>query len=537
MSGVQALWVERQLGRLPPPLLAGILARHTELIGTRTAESTSELYVANRWLSDTTRRLKAANVGAAYDEEKIRVYADNWSRNAAKLASLERRLAYAQQCAIRVDPRGKTEAGLMLRLEDSKYWRRQLRTYWTSHAEDICRSLGYVHRRLAPYVTDHGKAHFIARSIAMRRWIDRQNIVNEEGEQLSLALAVDSSVSHPRIRRTELMVRMRGFEETAQHFKHVGTMATLTAPSAFHARTVNGEKNPNYKGFSSSDAQRWLCTMWARARAKLKRLSVLYYGVRVVEPHHDGTPHWHMVYFCAPHQAATVRTVLEKIWLKEYGDEAGAAHVRCQFVTMDPAKGSAAGYIGKYIAKNIDGHGVIGPATDDESDEDCRTACVRIRAWASVNRIRQFQQIGGPPVTLWREVRRIKEEQLKDRDIKRAWRAATSNSWCGFTHAVGSIRLGRHTSLKLHKEETGLCNRYKEPRPPCTVGVRYASSIVLTRLHSWKLEKKSASGLAPDLTWTRSNNCTKTKAPNTYGNPKTWSNPRETSQAPPRHRH
>ena len=41
--------------------------------------------------------------------------------------------------------------------------------------------------------------------------------------------------------------------------------------------------------------------------------------------------------------------------LEEDGDEKGASENRCDFKLIDPKKGSATGYLAKYVCKNIDG--------------------------------------------------------------------------------------------------------------------------------------------------------------------------------------
>lgn len=71
--------------------------------------------------------------------------------------------------------------------------------------------------------------------------------------------------------------------------------------------------------------------------------------MRVVEPHHDGTPHWHMMLFCKPGQRKAINEIMRRYALKEDGHEKGAAKQR--FESRHLNQGGAAGYIAKYIAK------------------------------------------------------------------------------------------------------------------------------------------------------------------------------------------
>lgn len=55
---------------------------------------------------------------------------------------------------------------------------------------------------------------------------------------------------------------------------------------------------------------------------------------------------------------------------------------------------------------------------DDLYGNDAKDASKRISAWASNWGVRQFQQLGGPPVTLYRELRRIQGNEAQGFSVR-----------------------------------------------------------------------------------------------------------------------
>ena len=74
-----------------------------------------------------------------------------------------------------------------------------------------------------------------------------------------------------------------------------------------------------------------------------------------LEPHHDGTPHWHLLLFVEPENKTKLLDIMKRYCFEEDADEKGAVDHRFEVVKINPNKGSATGYIAKYISKNIDG--------------------------------------------------------------------------------------------------------------------------------------------------------------------------------------
>jgi hypothetical protein len=477
----------KRLYHVPEPLSAA---------GTRVTDSWWEAF---KNLKATHATLQTARVDRAYDEQEISDHAENYARLAGAMARLEDRIAFAVTTGINVEVLGAYEdAGIMGRLADPKWWRRQLRVHWRRRAENTFRDMGIVRKRREPYASDDAVQAHTAMRKRGRRFLENHVCTNEAGEQLPLVDLADSSLANPAIRRAEFMTRVSGFERIAKDAGHVAQFWTLTTPSAFHAWRADGEKNPNYERQRVRDGQAWLCKMWGRVRAKLKRLSILVYGFRIAEPHHDATPHWHLLIFCRPRDAETIERVVRGHWLKEFPNEEGAQKYRAKCIAIDDTKGSAAGYVAKYVSKNIDAAGAIGEGEDEETGRAVVDSVRRVHAWASVHGIRQFQQIGGPPVGLWRELRRLTEVS-RDDGIELARARADAGDWAGFIRALSfdGIRAGRKVPLKLVKESTGELSDYGEEKAPAVVGVRLSSRVEVTRSHVWRIQKCGT--IAPDV--------------------------------------
>ena len=176
---------------------------------------------------------------------------------------------------------------------------------------------------------------------------------------------------------------------------------TLTCPSRFHSHGRNGFQNKKWNGETPKDAQAHLCKVWSLTRSMWDRLDINTFGFRVAEPHHDGCPHWHLLLWVPAGQVKQAMDVFHSYALQMDGNEAGAIERRFTWEEIDEEKGSPTGYVAKYVSKNIDGLDANGDAWDKKSVVNA----AKTEAWASTWDIRQFQQIGGASVTVYRELR------------------------------------------------------------------------------------------------------------------------------------
>ena len=446
---------------------------------------------ANERLGGLATALRGLRFELVESETEIRERAERFARLCQYGGRLEgmRELARAEGIEPPTGP-NMTRAGELARLTCPRWWRRKLRAMLGQRAENGLRAFGYVRKGRAPYVSDFSVRRRQGQKARNQRAMEAAVLENAEGEQLPLIDIVAGSISNPRIRRGEFMTRARGFNEIADELGHAAVFITATAPSAFHPQLAAGGANPKFDQKACGTVQlarAWLQKMWARTRAKLKRLKVQIYGFRISEPHHDGTPHWHLLLFGTPAALETTEYVMRHTWLSEYGHEPGAREKRLEAKTIDTGAGSAVGYIAKYVSKNIDGHAMgEGDQGDHESGTSGQDGALRVDAWASTHRIRQFQQIGGPPVGLWRELRRLRNP-VAAADIEAAREAADRGDWRAFVAAVGGIGAGRKTTVQVWTETTGELTAYGELRAPAPAGVTGSAARLRTRRGGWRI--------------------------------------------------
>ncbi|PKI01483.1 replication endonuclease [Glaciecola sp. 33A] len=387
-------------------------------------------------------------------------------------------------------------SGCLKRYSDNRWWLRKFRKLITQVNEKAAIQLNFVNSKRQVYASNITTKNRIAQRLRNDELLSSSFIINEQGQRYSLKDISDLNVSNPKVRKDELICRARGFENLAKDLGHEALFTTITCPSKYHrAFSKSGATNPKWQGLMPDEANEYLNHQWQKARAEFKRQDITPYGFRVVEPQHDGTPHWHMLFFIEGEKLQALQDIIRHYALEVDGDEKGAAENRCDFKKIDPTKGSATGYILKYIVKNIDGEGV----GEDKFGNDSILVAQRIDAWASCWCIRQFQQIGGASVSIWRELRRLRTKFMDKKDslLEQARFAADNSDWQAYTLAMGGIHTKqKNRPIQLHydlniNEQTGEClQSYYDGELILKVkGLWFAGKAVVTRHYQWKIEK------------------------------------------------
>jgi Bacteriophage replication gene A protein (GPA) len=555
-----AQWVEGQIKALPPLWQDFMRSDWTYRHADDRRGANLAILRAVRELGDAQR----AGLPLDANDDQIRARAVVFARHYAAGLS---RVSEAQGEAWALEqmerhgmadywPDADHTAAALARLKDERFWRRVLRKVFAQTVEKCSIGLGLVNKGRDCYVSTTSVKRRRVQLATSAAMMENTELENELGQRMKLSDLAAKSMANKTVRRAELMTRISGFDVIAQDLQHDATFVTVTCPSRMHKWTDKGGGvflNPRYDETTPREAQQYLSGQWAKMRSAMKRRGLEVYGFRVTEPHHDGCPHWHMLMFHQAGHGPEMRGLFTRYFLQnDSANERGADKYRVKFERIDRTKGSAASYIAKYISKNVDGYKVGVDLHGNPAIE----SSVRVEAWASTWRIRQFQQVGGPPVTVWRELRRLNPDNLEAGMLPDQLTAALrgvnigqmggrlAHGWQAYTMAQGGPCVSRkHQKIKLLRMDTGEHNRYGEVKAADVVGVeamgtnlylpKHCAHLVgadkghhritrpaAARIESERLQWRTVIGGVGFLPgseaarpWTRVNNCTREEVP------------------------
>ncbi|MEH6491585.1 replication endonuclease [Halopseudomonas sp.] len=258
------------------------------------------------------------------------------------------------------------------------------------------------------------------------------------GEVFSMAELAKNSASR---RLSELYFVAKNLESMAKEKGLSWIFVTFTAPPEFHPNPSHSASRCSYnKELGLKSSHKYISTAWVRIRSYLSKNGLKFgtdscYGFRTAETHKDGSVHWHLQVFLKSSSLKLFRRSCKREFPRR---------AQVKIVVGDDSKGSASGYIFKYLMKDIDVAELpIGPEhtpsekeqADDGQREQQDLASIRnssrVKAVLRAMNIRQYQLFGiGGAMTLIREINKIDfnilmgpHERLVEAVKREVWRA------------------------------------------------------------------------------------------------------------------
>lgn len=418
--------------------------------------------------------------------------------------------------------------GSLARMRCADWWYRkmwQMRCEWR---EEQLRAVCLVNKKASPYVSFEAVIHKREQRRKSLEYFRSHELVNEQGDSLDMEDVVNASSSNPAHRRNEMMACVKGLELIAEMRGDCAVFYTITCPSRFHATLNNGRPNPKWTSATVRQSSDYLVDTFAAFRKAMHKSGMRWYGVRVAEPHHDGTVHWHLLCFMRKKERRAITALLRKFAIREDREELGKnTGPRFQSKLINPRKGTPTSYIAKYISKNIDGRGLANEISK-ETGRSLRDNAEHVSAWASLHRVQQFRFFGIPGRQAYRELRLLAGQAARQQADKKAGAPVLDNPRLDAVLAAADVGcfatyIMKQGGVLVPRKHHLVRTAYELNDEPSTYGdhgIRIygiwspiVEGRICTHAMKWKMVRKAVDvqeatadqgACAP---WTRGNNC------------------------------
>ncbi|QGH30819.1 replication endonuclease [Kluyvera intermedia] len=418
--------------------------------------------------------------------------------------------------------------GSLARMLCADWWYRKLWRTRCEWREEQLRAVCLVNKKASPYVSYEAVIHKREQRRKSLEFFQSHELVNADGDTLDMEDVVNASNSNPAHRRNEMMACVKGLELIAEMRSDCAVFYTITCPSRFHATLNNGRPNPKWTSETVRQSSDYLVETFAAFRKAMHKAGLRWYGVRVAEPHHDGTVHWHLLCFMRKKERRTITALLRKFAIREDREELGNnTGPRFKSELINPRKGTPTSYIAKYISKNIDGRG-LAKEVSKETGRSLRDSAEHVTAWASLHRVQQFRFFGIPGRQAYRELRLLAGQAGRVQGDKKAGAPvlenarldavlAAADAGCFATYIMkqGGVLVPRKHHLVRTAYELN-----DEPSAYGDHGIRIygiwspiIEGRICTHAIKWKMVRKAvdvqeaAADQGACAPWTRGNNC------------------------------
>lgn len=416
----------------------------------------------------------------------------------------------------------------LARMLCADWWYRKLWQMRCEWREEQLRAVCLVNKKASPYVSYEAVIHKREQRRKSLEFFRSHELINEDGDTLDMEDVVNASNSNPAHRRNEMMACVKGLELIAEMRGDCAVFYTITCPSRFHATLNNGRPNPKWTSATVRQSSDYLVDTFAAFRKAMHKAGLRWYGVRVAEPHHDGTVHWHLLCFMRKKDRRSITAMLRKFAIREDREELGTnTGPRFKSELINPRKGTPTSYIAKYISKNIDGRG-LAKEISKETGRSLRDSAEHVSAWASLHRVQQFRFFGIPGRQAYRELRLLAGQAARVQGERKAGAPvldnprldavlAAADAGCFATYIMkqGGVLVPRKHHLVRTAYELN-----DEPSAYGDHGIRIygiwspiIEGRICTHAIKWKMVRKAvdvqeaAADQGACAPWTRGNNC------------------------------
>jgi len=385
----------------------------------------------------------------AASEEEIRELALRYAKH--HLPGL-RKLAWAERRLGAPVP-GDTVSSQLARVNDARFWRRAIHTQLLREREHLFLRLGLVGAKGETYVSNVQRDARQAQLRRQAKWMTEtvllpRYLAPEDADKEVLTLAQVASSTKSRFAKVYAFTR--AMDALAQKAGLSAGMLTLTLEPEWHANPSHGTNK--WSGANPREAHQSMARRWQSILRDLDGAGVGLSGLRVVEPHKDACPHWHIWLLYRPEAEVRILATVMKYFPGKLkvrapsrkgqkntdGDRmfdsradllAESARplryakegAQVELSRIDRAISSGASYAMKYLLKTVDAgdelNKEVGLFPELENEDDAKKKATRKKHRATARRVDAYRSIWGfnaaqlfgvaRCLTAWDELRRL----------------------------------------------------------------------------------------------------------------------------------
>lgn len=437
---------------------------------------------------------------------------------------------------------GTSPASQMARVNDARFWRRAIRTTLLREREHFYLRLALLGRGRETYVSDAQLSTRLAQLRRQKQWLEETVLVPRylvPGEANDGLLTLAKVAASPRTRFAKLYTFVKAMDRLSQEAGLASAMVTLTLEPEWHPSPSHGKNTWN--GASPREGHRLMAARWQAILIALHKAGIGVSGLRVVEPHQDACPHWHVWLLYRPEAetdilAAVMRQFPHKLKVRAPSRRGETAHAgdvmfdsrgdaltgasrplthpkegaQVEVSKIDRSISSGASYAMKYLLKTVDGGeplnkqvDLFGDAEQGDTSDDAKKArqakrkahqesARRVDAYRSLWGINAGQLFGvARCLSAWDELRRL-TTRPDDAMLCRLWTLARGSDKEGHIPAGH----GERGDAKGFLEALGGLVAAQDPKAKTGKATLRLGRLTETRLNGYGEEIQRARGLA-----------------------------------------
>jgi Bacteriophage replication gene A protein (GPA) len=312
---------------------------------------------------------------------------DNRLREIAEMkAATQRGLAFVRNSSPEAEPVNDMTTKILNRIHPREFapetHLRRLRALASRTAIWASANLGFIGGKRSEkrpnYADDWTLHRYISQIEANEKWAAEHDIVDEFGISVPLDFIIKSSENS---RRAQWYAMILGLTDRAKRDGMIAVFVTCTLPSKYHANPSEGVNSHDPRLSPTIGAQE-LNRRWGRVRARLRKAGIRYPGVRTIEPHADGTGHYHFQLWIFPDDYQAFYEAFDDHFNDGKRVKTPALKIK---KWKEKGAGSASSYVMSYVMK------ALHPNLNGNAENRQLT---RARAWMKHAGVRRIALVG-----------------------------------------------------------------------------------------------------------------------------------------------